>query len=36
MVAPNSQFAITSINKNTGVKTYPVYLGVSGGLHVSF
>jgi hypothetical protein len=36
IVAPNSQFAITSINRNTGVKTYPVYLGVSGGLHVSF
>ena len=36
MVAPGTQFAVTSINKNTSVKTYPGYVGVTGGVRVAF
>ena len=36
MIAPGTQFALTSINKNTSVKTYPGYVGVTGGVRVAF
>lgn len=36
MLSPGSQFALSSINKNTSVKTYPGYIGVTGGMRVAF
>ena len=36
MVAPGTQFAVTSINKNTSVKTYPGTVGITGGVRVVF
>jgi hypothetical protein len=36
MLSPGSQFALSAINKNTSVKTYPGYIGVTGGVRVAF
>ncbi|MFL5788455.1 MAG: hypothetical protein ACJ748_10420 [Flavisolibacter sp.] len=35
-IGPAGRFAISSINNNTPVKTYPSYVGLSGTMRVSF
>ena len=36
MMAPGTQFALTSINKNTSVKTYPGYIVLPEALGLHF